>query len=174
LQAVPQLLKPGERGIIKATWDAGRTEDWGIITHHFRVLVNGNSTGRDIIYLSANIQEDFSGMSDEEKENAPVISFEDRVFNFGNLKHGESIEHEFLFTNTGKSELIIRSVRSGCGCTAIEPKKTLLRPGESSSIKAVFNSRGFRGRQNKGITVISNDPHSPNILLRITGDVLSE
>jgi len=174
LEAVPQMLKPGERGVLKASWDAGRIEDWGVVTHHFRLLVNGNSPARNIVYLSANIQEDFSEMSDEEKENAPAIFFDDRVFNFGTLRHGKSVEHTFVFTNKGSSDLIIRSVRSGCGCTAIEPQKTLLKPGESGSIKAVFNSRGFRGRQNRGITVISNDPANPSIVLRITGEVVSE
>ena len=174
LEAVPQMLKPGESGFIRASWDAGRIEDWGVVTHHFRLLINGNSPARNLVYLSANIQEDFSGMSDEEKENAPSIFFDDRVFNFGTLRHGKSIEHKFVFTNRGRSDLIIRNVRSGCGCTAIEPQKTLLKPGESGSIKAVFNSRGFRGRQNRGITVISNDPANPSIVLRISGEVISE
>ncbi len=173
-EAVPQMLKPGERGVLKASWDAGRIEDWGVVTHHFRLLINGNSPPGNILYLSANIREDFSGMSDEEKENAPSIFFDDRVFNFGTLRHGKSVEHKFVFTNNGKSDLIIRSVRSGCGCTAIEPHKRLLKPGESGTIKAVFNSRGFRGRQNRGITVISNDPANPSIVLRITGEVISE
>lgn len=174
LEAVPLILEPGEKGFVAATWDAGSIDDWGVITHNFRILVNSASQGRNIVYLSANIQEDFSLMSEAERANSPVIDFEDRVFDFGRIKHGDKIEHDFVFNNSGKSDLVIRRVRSGCGCTAIEPQKTLLRPGESSSIKAVFNSRGFRGRQSKGITVISNDPANPNIVLRLTGEVMTE
>jgi len=174
IEAVPGLLKPGDRGSIAATWDAGVIDDWGMITHSFRVLVNGISHGRNIVYLTANIQEDFSLLSEEERSNSPLIEFEGRVFDFGKIRHGDKVEHDFVFINSGKSDLVIRRVKSGCGCTAIEPQKTLLRPGESGSIKAVFNSRGFRGRQSKGITVISNDPANPNIVLRITGEVLAE
>jgi hypothetical protein len=79
-----------------------------------------------------------------------------------------------VFTNKGKSDLIIRKVRAGCGCTAIAPTKTVLKPGESGTVKAVFDSRGQRGRQNKGITVVSNDPVSPTVILRITGEVLTD
>lgn len=172
LRAMPERLKPGEKGLLIATLDAGKIDDWGVITSYFRILINGLSRGRSIIYLTANIQEDFSGMSDTEKQMAPGIRFENHVFDFGRIKHGESIGHNFVFTNTGRSDLIIRRVRAGCGCTAIEPQKTLLKPGESSSIRAVFNSRGFRGRQSKSITVISNDPIHPSILLRITGEVI--
>jgi len=174
MEAVPRKLSPGAKGLITAEWDGTLVDDWGVITSHARVLINGSSPGRDVIYLSANIQEDFSAMSDQEKAVAPVIDFEERVFDFGALRHGESIDHDFVFTNNGKSDLIIRTVRSGCGCTATEPQKRVLKPGETSSIKAVFNSRGFRGRQNKGITVISNDPANPSVLLRITGDVNTE
>jgi hypothetical protein len=174
ITAIPGILKPGEEGVFVATYDASEIDDWGTITHNFRVLVNGVSHGRNIVYLSANIQEDFSLLSDDEKKQAAKINFDNRVFDFGKLKHGETVEHDFIFTNSGFSDLVIRRVRSGCGCTAIEPQKTLLKPGESSSIKAVFSSKGFRGRQNKGITVITNDPASPNIVLRITGEVMAD
>ncbi len=174
ISAVPQKLKPGEKGLLMTSYDAGQLNEWGVVTNHFRILINGLSEDRNIIYISANIQEDFSTLSNEAKERAPVISFEETVFNFGKIKQGESIDHDFVFSNTGESDLIIRRIRSGCGCTAIEPQKTLLKPGETSSIKTVFNSGGFSGRQSKGITVISNDPFSPNIVLRVTGEVLTE
>lgn len=168
----PQKLQPGEKGYITASFDAGVLDDWGVVTSNVRIRVNDATPPGNVLYISANIQEDFSVMTEDEKKNAPSIEFSERVFDFGSLKHGESVEHDFTFTNTGGSELIIRKVRSGCGCTAIEPQKTLLTAGESSSVKAVFNSRGFRGKQNKGITVISNDPEKPSILLRITGEVI--
>ncbi len=172
--AIPQLLQPGETGVLKALWDAGHNEDWGVVTHSFRLIINGNSPPGNILYLSVNIQEDFSVMSDQEKENAPSIFFDERVFNFGTLSHGKSVEHGFVFTNKGKSELVIRSVRSGCGFTEIDLQKEFLKPGESGTIKAVFNSRGLHGRQSRGITVISNDPANPSIVLRITGEIISE
>jgi len=67
--------------------------------------------------------------------------------------------------------LIIRKVNSSCGCTAVSPKEKVIRPGQSSSIKAVFSSGTRVGRQNKSITVITNDPKSPNLVLRVTGEV---
>ncbi|TVR70700.1 MAG: DUF1573 domain-containing protein [Marinilabiliales bacterium] len=173
-RAVPVEISPGEEGNIEVTFDAGSRDEWGSVTSHARVLVNGRTEGRNVIYISANVLEDFSGMTEEEMDLAASITFDERVFNFGTLKQGETAEHSFLFTNTGESELIIRAVRSGCGCTAIDPEKTLLQPGDTSSIGAVFNSRGLRGRQSKTITVITNDPRNPVVVLRVTGEVVNE
>jgi hypothetical protein len=172
--AVPGRLNPGEKGWIFAIYDAGQPDEWGVITHYSRLSLNGASPPGNMIYLSANIQEDFSALSPEERAEAPSIEFENRIFDFGRLRHGENLEHNFMFRNSGRSELIIRAVRAGCGCTAIEPQKSLLSPGETSSIKAIFDSRGFRGRQNKSIMVITNDPANPNIVLRLTGEVIAD
>jgi hypothetical protein len=172
VSAVPATLAPGGKGVINAVFNGELVDEWGTVRKNFRVLVNGLSPQGNIIYISANIQEDYSKLSKEELDNAPVISFENRVFDFGQLNQGASVEHEFVFTNTGKSDLLIRRVISGCGCTAVEPSLTVIKPGGSSGVKAVFNSRGFRGRQNKGITVISNDPGNPAVVLRVTGEVM--
>ena len=36
--------------------------------------------------------------------------FEAEEFNFGTIKQGESVTHEFTFTNNGKDDLIITNV----------------------------------------------------------------
>jgi hypothetical protein len=46
-----------------------------------------------------------------------------------------------------------------------------LAKGESTKIHVSFDPRGKSGRQNKTITIISNDPKQSNILLRIQGTV---
>jgi hypothetical protein len=121
--AVPSKLEPGEKGLFFITYDAARINDWGFVTDNFRVSIDGSSPGNSMIYVSANIQEDFSRLSEEDKEKAAGISFVDRVFDFGKLKHGATVEHDFVFSNTGRSDLVIRSVRSGCGCTATDRKR---------------------------------------------------
>ena len=111
------------------------------------------------------------GMSEEEMARAPKIEFREKVFNFGNMQQRSSVEHDFVFTNTGKSDLLIRKVSSSCGCTAVSPKEKTIKPGQSSSIKAIFSSGTRVGRQNKSITIITNDPVSPNVILRVSGTV---
>jgi hypothetical protein len=174
VMAVPSTLKHGETGFLTVSYDSGQTDEWGMATHNFRLMINGDFPARNMVYVSAGIQENFSLLTEADRRKAPVIAFENRVFDFGRISQGESIEHHFNFTNQGQSELIIRAVRAGCGCTATEPQKLRLSPGETSSIKTVFNSAGFRGNQNRVITVISNDPATPSLVLRVTGEITAD
>lgn len=174
IKIFPTTVKPGQRGKLQITYNSGVRNDWGVVSDYFQMIISDNPSQPNYLYLSANIQEDFSKWNAKQVENAPSIEFKEKVFDFGELMHGDNIEHEFVFTNKGKSDLIIRKVQAGCGCTAIAPTKTLLKPGESSSVKAVFDSRGQRGRQNKGITVVSNDPVNSTVILRISGDVIEK
>ena len=47
----------------------------------------------------------------------------------------------------------------------------VIKPGEESTIKAVFDSKGTKGSQTKAVTVITNDPDNPNVVLWIKGIV---
>ena len=124
-----------------------------------------------MLTVTATITEDFSGLTADEKANAPQAYFEAKTYNFGSLEQGKKIEHNFTLKNTGKSNLIIRRIWATCGCTAVTPKKTVIKPGSDTQIKAVFNSTGRKGNQKKMITVITNDPVNPKILLWLEGIV---
>lgn len=99
-----------------------------------------------------------------------VLALENDAFDFGEIKEGEKIEHEFKFTNTGSSPLIISNVQASCGCTTPDYSKNPIPPGETGMVKVVFNSAGQLGKQHKVITVTSN-ASSPNTLLHLRGEV---
>ncbi|KIO75141.1 hypothetical protein TH53_22245 [Pedobacter lusitanus] len=88
--------------------------------------------------------------------DAPVISFEKGMYNFGKIVQGESVHYEFKFTNTGKSPLIITNATATCGCTIPEIPKEPIKPGAEGVIKVVFNSAGKMGMQDKVVTITSN------------------
>jgi len=88
--------------------------------------------------------------------NAPVIKFEEEIYDFGIIKEGESVKNEFKFKNVGKTPLIISNVTSTCGCTVPEYPTKPIKPGESGIIKVVFNSQGKVGIQDKVVSIISN------------------
>jgi len=168
----PSELAPEQKGKILATFDAGKKDDWGFVVDRLYLKMNGESDRQNRLNVSATIQEDFSEWSEEKMANAPSIEVDDRVFNFGEIKQGEKVSHNFKLTNTGKSDLILRKIRASCGCTAIEPEKSVISPGESANVVAEFNSRGMSGRQNKSVTIYSNDPQRSTLLLRLSGSVV--
>ena len=171
MKATPQILQPGQEGKITATYDAGINKEWGFVYDQIFLKLNGEVNYKDRLSINANIQEDFANWSQAEKDKAAKINVDDKVFDFGEISQGQKTSHTYVISNEGKSDLIIRKVKASCGCTAITPEKTVIAAGEKTTIKAEFDSTGKSGRQNKSITVITNDPMASNILLRIQGNV---
>ncbi len=173
IKAKPEVLQPGQKGVIEATYNAKIKNDWGFVYDQIFLTLNGEKNYKNRISVNANIQEDFASWSADQKAKAAKIEVDNKVFDFGEIKQGDKTAHTYYITNTGKTDLIIRKVKASCGCTAIKPAKTTIAPGEKTSITAEFNSAGKKGRQNKSVTVITNDPLASNILLRIQGTVIA-
>nr|WP_321453270.1 DUF1573 domain-containing protein [uncultured Carboxylicivirga sp.] len=171
IKSEPEVLKPNQAGVIIATYDAAIKNDWGFVTDNVFINFNGVKDYKHRLTLSASIEEDFDSWSEDKIAKAAVVSFEEKTWNFGEINQGDKVKHSFIVKNDGKSELVIRKVKASCGCTAIKPEKTVLEPGESAAIVAEFNSSGKSGRQNKSVTVVTNDPKTTTALLRITGNV---
>lgn len=156
----PEILKANEEGEIIITYDASKKNDWDYVYDRLYLSVNGTYNPNNRITVSAVIKEKFT---EEQLKNPPAIEFlNETSFDFGSVKQGEKIEYEFKFKNTGKSDLIIRKTKTSCGCTASVSKDKVIKPGQESSINAVFNTRGKRGKQTKTITVITNIPGKMN------------
>jgi hypothetical protein len=173
LKANPETLKPGQKGIIEGTYDATKNQGWGNVSDMVKVKVNGVVQENVYYYVSANLIEDFSHLSKEDLANAPVFKLASANVDLGKIPGSTAKEVEFAFTNEGKSDLIIRYIRSTCGCTAVQQgtQGTGIKPGESSSIKAVFNSGSYKGKVTKAIYVYTNDPKNSEVVLMLSADV---
>lgn len=110
------------------------------------------------------------GISDEAKAKMPVMTFEKTVHDFGAVIQGERLSYSFKFTNTGKSNLVISSTNSTCGCTTSAPPQAPIKPGETGEIKVTFDSRLKNGVINNQVLVAANT-YPATTLLRITADV---
>ncbi len=167
----PEILNPAEEGTIEITFKSADINEWDRIIHRLHVLVNDERPDNNVLTVTAIINEDFSKLTPRQLEKAPQIYIESKTFSFGNIKQGKKIEHDFILKNTGQSDLLIRRVWATCGCTAVEPKKNIIPPGRSTQIKTIFNTAGRTGNQKKMITVITNDPKNPKIILWIEGNI---
>lgn len=102
----------------------------------------------------------------------PKIVMQQSSFDFGEIKQGEVVSHDFVISNSGGDLLKISNVTASCGCTAAAPEKKELAPGESTNLTVKFNSSGRRGKQHKTVKVFSNDSQTPELALTITGNVV--
>jgi hypothetical protein len=108
------------------------------------------------------------------KPNAdgPRITFSETVFDFGKIKAGEPVRHEFIATNTGNAVLDITMVQPGCpGCTTALPWDRQIQPGQTGKIPIQFNPLAFSGPVGKSVTVTCNDPAQPSHVLQFRANV---
>ena len=167
--SMPAKLAPKEEGKIIFKYSAATKKDWGNVWDKF--VINTSDTNRPAksLYISGEIFDNFDVWTPEQKANAPKASFDKIEHAFGTATEGDEITHNFIITNTGKSILHIRKLKQSCGCTAVNPEKNDLNPGESTAIKAIFRTHGKTGKQMRTIDVITNDPETPKTTLMITG-----
>ena len=171
VKAVPESLKPGQKGYVLVTYNAQKRNDYGYMYDRFTIQTNDSLQPEKTVTISVNIVEDFSKLTPEQLLNAPKIKFENPTYDFGTIKQGDKAEYDFVFTNVGKSELIIRKTKGSCGCTVGTPEKSNLMPGESSKMHVTFNSAGKSGEQSKTVTVTCNDPSNAAAMVTIKGKV---
>jgi hypothetical protein len=84
------------------------------------------------------------------------LTFTEKSFDFGEVDAGAVLQHTFSFTNTGAVPLIIRDVRSTCGCTVADWPRRPIEPGGRGEIPVTFDTKNKNGRQSKPITITTN------------------
>ncbi|MBN2893900.1 MAG: DUF1573 domain-containing protein [Bacteroidales bacterium] len=170
IKVTPEILKPGQEGKIEVTYDASKVNDWDYVRGYIYLTLNGQRNTATRLQVSAIIKEKFTA---EQLLHPPKIEFDETSFDFGTINEGDVIVHEFTYTNTGDSDLLIRKTKSSCGCTAVTLSKEPIKPGGKGTVKATFNTTHKKNSQTKTITIITNCPDEKynKIVLKLTGFV---
>ena len=100
---------------------------------------------------------------------SPAFNWTSQSHDFGQIKQGVPVSHEFTFVNNGTEPLIISSVKASCGCTVADFSKDPIQSGAKGFVKATYNASSI-GSFNKTITVIANTEED-NVVLTIRGTV---
>lgn len=111
-------------------------------------------------------------ISSESTSNGALAEFsiEQDTYDFGSVKQGDIVNHDFVFTNTGKAPLIISDATGSCGCTVAEYPKEPLNVGQTSKVSTVFNTANKMGFQTKTVTLYMNTEKKLKIL-KLVGTV---
>lgn len=161
-------LTPGQTAIVTVKVNGEKFEKGGTFNETISLFTNEEIDGQKDFVISGRINK---LMTAEEKAALPHIKFANTRYEAGKVLEGEVVKAVFKFTNTGKQDLMIESVKASCGCTVPELKSKVIKAGETSEIVANFNSKGRPGNQSKSITVKTNDPDQPSIVLRLSAEV---
>jgi len=92
----------------------------------------------------------------KKKRKRSKISFEEKSWNFGDIRDGDIVNHDFKFKNIGNAPLEVKNVTATCGCTQPSFPFLPIAPGEEGTISVTFNSTGKINEQRPTVTVITN------------------
>ncbi len=104
--------------------------------------------------------------------NKEVILFDSLHVDFGKIEKGKTYQAKFVYVNRSDKPLVIKNVKTSCGCMVSTWCKKPLAVGESANliIKFMPDTPGYNS---KAIMVFHNLSDSP-VHLRVTADVTSE
>ena len=171
IECEPELIQPKSEGRVLVTYLAEKVKDWGTRNDLFDIFVKGSETRmqNNHIMVMADIWEDFSDLSKEQRQNAPEIEASNTIIDF---ERGSNIRsREITLRNTGYARLTIRKVQNDepeVIVTALD--KTTLKPGETAKLKVTYDpSKSVKRNLNQHLTIISNDPSNSRIIINIQG-----
>ena len=99
----------------------------------------------------------------------PRMELSARAFDFGEVWQGVPATKEFTIKNTGEGPLTVQ-VSSSCGCTVPTSPKSPLEPGGTTSFTITYAARA-KGEAHKTITLTTNDPAQPTVMIEVKGKV---
>jgi len=107
----------------------------------------------------------------QQKKADEVVKFTATQFDFGKIKQGAPVTHDFEFKNVSKQPVVIESATASCGCTTPSWPKTPITKNKTNKITAGFNAAAA-GPFDKTIYVKVSGVEQP-LELKIKGEVLN-
>ena len=86
----------------------------------FSVAISCHSASEDKAITIDLVNSPLTANQSAEKVLTPKIQMDEESFDFGEMKQGESVTHDFVSKNIGDANLIINTAKGSCGCTVPE------------------------------------------------------
>lgn len=169
-EAVPERLGRGKAGKIVVTLDTDKLPKLGITRSSvYLSRFPGDKVGSDNeIPVSVALLPDFSGLTEQQKNNPPVVSLSANQLEFPALKPKQKKSQTIIITNTGKSDLVIQDMQVFSIALGVNLKKRVLKPGESTKMKVTVLAANLpRVKGTPRILMITNDPNHPMVNIRV-------
>lgn len=169
----PSKLSPGQAGIITVTLDSRQIDDLGLI--QTKVYL-GSRPGEKVsfdkeIAISTIVLENLDELTEEEKMNAPRIELSQRELHFDTTTGKNKQKQEILITNMGLSDLQISNLQMFTTGVALSLNKQSISPKEVAKLKVEINVEELKKlHSSPRILMITNDPNSPKVVIKITLD----
>ena len=161
-QVTLPTVKPTETGKFIFAAETNNTKLYGPVEAYAYVVIDGKREINETFKLTikANIVEDFSSLTLEQKQQAPIIETVSEQ-NAGKIAAGKTAKFVFPIKNIGVNPLEIRRAYStDKNLTVSQPKA--IKSGKKGAINVNINTKGLEsGAYSREVIIISNDYVNP-------------
>lgn len=167
--AAHDTVRPGEQGVYSFVFSPTKSTPYGLVTDSLTFVVPGEEPLK--VEIAAIVEEDFSRLTEKQLANAPAISTDTDMLDFGDFqKSGGPMTRQLRVTNTGKDELIVRRIHTSEPGFSIKASFSKLKKGKSGTVKVTFDPASFQAPLlNSRLQIITNDPSRPLTTIRLVG-----
>jgi len=165
----PASIQPNSEATIVFTYNTNLVNDWSVRIDPATLIVNNDAAGSKayVLNVTANISENFSKLTPEERKNAPMVEIITKEVKLGKVKLNGKTSGTIALKNTGASPLMIRRIFSDCNCITFNIGKNGIAAGKTENIKFSVAVGDLVGQKLQTVNIITNSPSTPNSQLRI-------
>jgi hypothetical protein len=149
-----------------------KKNDLGEFSQEIKIYTNDDSLPIKLIYVNATVRENFSYLTPNELKKAPKFTIDKVLHDFGEIGYRDSSITNFIITNKGKTDLIIRKIKPSCNCVNVEMETMIIKPRKKAKLKVDYTSFNVVGLDIRGIKIISNDPNNPEVNVTIRANIV--
>lgn len=154
-------------------------------SNHFVVVYEDDDPGMIRVNDSGKIgviaREDFDysgfavvfGGADIAETSGPDLRADSYTWSAGRMYEGEIRDHVFALRNVGDAPIDIKGVTPSCSCiTPLARDLKEIPAGGTAELAVFYDATGqAAGPQEERITILSNDPITPSIVLTVQGEI---
>lgn len=170
----PAVVPPGDRFVISTILNADGTDRWGVVTDSMTVKPSASYPEKITVETVAIIGEDFSGLTQKQRENAPRIDTDVTAIDLERISPSSApIKRNLTITNKGKTPLVIRSISCPDKAVDVRLKNPEIKPGKSAKAEVTVTPALLKGSKllNARINIVANDPDHPSTMVRVVAEV---
>ena len=149
-------ILPGKMGVVKAMYSsAGRP---GVFNKTVTVTSNAAETSKVLSIKGTVLTKDQikPTLTPAQLAASPHLVLDQSTHDFGKMEAGQQPTARFTVRNTGKTELVLGALTSGCYCVGYKNNPAPIAPGQSAVVELLYSQRQL-GQVSDAVTITSND-----------------
>ncbi len=166
----PEVVAPGEMFNVLLNFNTRDCREWGIVTDTVDVRSGDQVFAMPVVAI---ITDDFSRLTDEDREKAPVLRTDTDKIDFGVISTSDTpgVAY-FTVENHGKSPLELRRVYTVDPALTVKAESSTVKPGKHTRVKVTVDPALTKAPMlNARVMIVSNDPGNSQVPVRVTAEV---